>query len=140
MLPLSKVCSARMRNTWTAVLGATIRLDLEGCEPSGPVSSRSIRDCHHYREKQLPTTRPIRDVLQRFVWIKPRNQVPRTCLVRLPITGVHPRWSHHHRPGAGVDPRDLRSLPVSSLSVSGSRHFPYTSDCRVEASDLARRG
>ena len=70
---------------------------------------------------------------------KKKNQVPRTRLVRLPITGVHPRWSHH-RLGAGVGPKELRSLPLSSpVSFRESPlHFPYLSGCRVDPSDLAR--
>ena len=41
------------------------------------------------------------------------NQLPRICLVRLPITGVYPRMAHHQ--GAGVGYGELRSLLVSTL-------------------------
>ena len=44
------------------------------------------------------------------------------------------------RLGGGVGPRELRSLPVSSLVGfrESPPHFPYLSGCSEEASDLAR--
>ena len=56
------------------------------------------------------------------------NQVP--SLVRLPITGVHPRWSHHRlAAGEGVE---------KSAGVLTCRGFSSSSGCRIEASDLTR--